>query len=148
MNFLRLFLILSIFYHANIQASWLKAGELFSPRWSWENDLSTTLIKKTTSLNREMVNLDQFVTDIYETKKDDLALFRITNWKMLKKEKINSHLVSSLVTSGTYLSSKNELIYWSEIFHQNKENLIQCLVTSSHKLNSDQIEGGISICQD
>ncbi len=148
MYFIKLLFLFSLICIPSTYASWIKEAELFSPRWRWEGDSSSILIKKRSSLKEGVLDLDQFVMEIYETKKADLALFNISDWKMLKKEKVKVSLHNMLLTSGSYLSQKKEMIYWSEVFYQTKDNLIQCLVSSSQELTTDQINKGIQICQE
>ncbi|MBP9680471.1 MAG: hypothetical protein KBD76_03615 [Bacteriovorax sp.] len=148
MYFIKLLFLFSLICIPSTYASWIKEAELFSPRWRWEGDSSSILIKKRSSLKEGVLDLDQFVMEIYETKKADLALFNISDWKMLKKEKLNIPLKNILLTTGSYLSQKKEMIYWSEVFYQTKDNLIQCLVSSSQELTTDQINKGIQICQE
>lgn len=148
MYFIKLLFLFSLICIPSTYASWIKEAELFSPRWRWEGDSSSILIKKRSSLKEGVLDLDQFVMEIYETKKADLALFNISDWKMLKKEKVKVSLYNMLLTSGSYLSQKKEMIYWSEVFYQTKDNLIQCLVSSSQELTTDQINKGIQICQE
>lgn len=148
MYFIKLLFLFSLICIPSTHASWIKEAELFSPRWRWEGDSSSILIKKRSSLKEGVLDLEQFVMEIYETKKADLALFNISDWKMLKKEKVKVSLYNMLLTSGSYLSQKKEMIYWSEVFYQTKDNLIQCLVSSSQELTTDQINKGIQICQE
>ncbi len=95
MYFIKLLFLFSLICIPSTYASWIKEAELFSPRWRWEGDSSSILIKKRSSLKEGVLDLDQFVMEIYETKKADLALFNISDWKMLKKEKVKVKIDSA-----------------------------------------------------
>jgi hypothetical protein len=122
----------------------MKEAALISPRWKWQNDSSTTLIKKISILKNNSIELEEFIAEIYQTKKDDLRVFNITEWKVLKKNKINSHYVNS----GTYLARDKSFIFWSEIYFQDKTKLFQCLITSPREIGQEQINEGVNLCRE
>ena len=49
----------------------MKEAALISPRWKWQNDSSTTLIKKISILKNNSIELEEFIAEIYQTKKDE-----------------------------------------------------------------------------
>lgn len=140
-----LFIIHFSFATSSAQSTtWEKSSGYFSSTWTWQEDKSTTLIKKTSSLNDEIFELEAWIDETYKTKAEDLAIFRITDWKIFMKEK----QLGMNVYSGSYLSARIEKIFWVEFFHFKNKNLTQCLITSPHKINQQQKDQGAKICAD